>query len=206
MRKWLVILLIFAAMPAAAAWYPKMETGAVRIQVGETTTVRVVPVWTGIWLVPWHPWVFDSTNPAVARVEGRMDTSWPGEMRITGVRPGRANGVIQGWTDFYRVEVTVVCASEVPVQAAPVQQTVKAGESVVLQAQTPIASRTTFTWYRGRVGDQSSPLAQSGPEITLVAEKPGTQYAWVLATTACSSSTAEFTIDAVVPRRRSARH
>jgi len=209
MRRWMAMLAFCSvATTASAAWYPELETGAVRIGVGQTVTVRVRAIWTGLWILPWTPWVFDSTNPSVARVEGRMDSSHPGEMRITGVSPGRASAFIHGWThtDFYRVEVTVVCLPEEPVQPARARQTAKAGQPILLQAQTPIASRTTFAWYHGRIGDMSFPIGQSGPEIVYVTDDPGSHYAWVLASTPCSSSTAEFEIDAYRPKRRGARH
>jgi hypothetical protein len=207
MRRALVALfLVLAASTASAAWYPSLETGAILLEVGETQTVGVRAIWTGLMIVPWQPWVFSSTNASVARVTGEMLDSRPGQMRITGLAPGRADGVILGWSHYYRVEVTVVCGREDAVQAAPGRHAAVTGVPITLRAVTPIADRTTFTWYHGRVGDTSFPIPQSGPEIVYVTGDAGPHYAWVLATTACSSSTAEFQIDAVNPRRRGARH
>jgi len=205
-RRVLVLLLVSTASTASAAWYPALETGAVRIEVGQTTTVGVRAIWSGIWLVEWHPWFFESTNPSVASVTGQMLDSRPGAMVITGLTPGRANGVIQGWSHSYRVEVTVVCGSEENVAAVNPYVVATTRVPITLRALTPHASRTAFTWYHGRTGDMTYPIGQSGPEIVYVTDDPGPHYAWVLATTACSSSTAEFLIDAKPPKRRTSRH
>jgi hypothetical protein len=206
MRRLLLLLLVLVAPVASAAWYPSLETGALNLRVGQSATVQVRAIWTGTWIVPWSPWYFESTNPGVARVTGSMLTSQPGTMYITALAPGRTNAYIQNWSDFYRVEITVTCGSESPVQAAEARQATKVGEAVTLRALTPIATRTTFTWYHGRIGDTSMPIAASGPELVYATDDPGVHYAWVLATTPCSSSTAEFEIEAITPKRRASRH
>ena len=205
-RSLVVLALCSLATTASAAWYPKLDGNLVRMEVGETVKIRVSAVWTGLWLVPWTPWIFESSRPDVIQVEGAMFNSQPADMRITALRPGEAKGMIRPWSTFYSVDVTVVCGNESPVQAAEPRQTTKIGEAVALRALTPIAARTTFTWYHGQVGDLSAPIAGSGPEIAFATNDAGPHYAWVLATTPCSSSTAQFTIDAVSPRRRTARH
>jgi hypothetical protein len=205
-RALLALFLVSVASSASAAWYPSLETGAILLEVGETQNVGVRAIWTGLMIVPWQPWVFASTNPSVATVSGEMLDSRPGQMRITALRPGRADGIILGWTNYYRVEVTVVCGRENAVQAAPSRQTAVVGVPISLHAVTPIAERTTFTWYHGRVGDTSFPISQSGADVVYVTDDAGPHFVWVLATTPCSSSTAEFQIDAVNPRRRGARH
>lgn len=195
-----------AASSASAAWHPRFDEGYVRVLVGETRTVAVHAVWTGIWIVPWQPWVFYSTNPNVARVEGRMDSSRTGYPEITGVKPGSAQLQIEGWSEYYKVYIDVACGQEDPVQAAVGELDIRVGESVQLHAVTPIAWRTTFQWYRGRTGDTSRPLSALGPKATFTPQETGTEYAWVLATTPCSSSTAEFAIDVHGLRRRMVRH
>lgn len=201
----LVVTLLFA-WNASAAWYPKLDGNLVRVEVGETVKVRVSAAWTGFSVVPWTPWIFESSRPDVAQVDGAMLNSQPTHMRITGLRPGHATGMIRPWSSYYSVDVTVVCGQESPVQAAEPRQATKIGEAVALRAVTPIAARTTFTWYHGLVGDMSAPIAGSGPEIPFATNDPGQHHAWVLATTPCSSSTAQFTIDAAAPKRRGVRH
>ncbi len=204
-RSILTLALLLAATTASAAWYPRLDTGAVRLEVGETTTVGVHAVWTGIWIVPWNPWYFESTNPSVARVTGEMLDARPGEMRITALKPGLADAVIEGWTHFYRVEVTVVCGHEDSVAAARPIVTATTGVPIALRAVSNIADRQTFTWYHGRTGDMTFPVGQSGPEIVYVTNDPGLHHVWVMATSACSTSTTEFLIDAKAPRRRASR-
>lgn len=205
-RSLAALLLLSLASTASAAWYPRLETGALRLEVGESATVGVTAVWTGIWIVPWSPWVFESTNPRVALVSGEMPDSRPGQMRITALEPGTANAVIRGWTDFYRVELTVVCGQEERVTAASPYVETRIGTAVSLRAVTPIANRTTFAWYHGRTGDMTYPIHQAGPEIVYVTDDPGLHSVWVMATTPCSTSTTEFVIDAKPPKRRSSRH
>jgi hypothetical protein len=200
------LFLLLIASTASAAWYPALDGNIARIQVGETVTVRVRAIWTGLMIVPWTPWIFESSNPSVIRVDGAMYSSTPGEMRITGISPGHGLALIRPMSSFYNVDVTVVCGQESAVQAAEVRQTVKTGEPVALRALTSIADRTTFTWYHGHIGDTSFPIGQSGPEVVYITDDPGLHSAWVLATTSCSSSMAEFQIDAVAPKRRGVRH
>jgi hypothetical protein len=204
-RSLLLLGLLFLAANASAAWYPRLDTGAVRLEVGETTTVGVHAIWTGLWIVSWRPWYFESTNPSVARVTGEMPDSRPGEMRIAALKPGRADAVIEGWTHFYRVEVTVVCGHEDPIAPASPIITTTTRTPIALRAVSNIADRFTFTWYHGRTGDTSFPIGQSGPEIVYVTNNPGEHHVWVMATSPCSTSTTEFTIEARPARRRTSR-
>ena len=197
MRRFLLALLLLGpTSSASAAWYPRLEKTESCSRSGRARR---------FWLVPWTPWYFQSTNPRVARVTGEMLDSRAGLMVITAREPGRANAVISGWSDYYRVEVTVVCGNEENVAAASPSLTATTGVPITLRAFTPHSNRTTFTWYHGRTGDMSYPIGQSGPEIVYVTDDAGLHYVWVLATTSCSSSTAEFLIEARSPRRRPSR-
>ena len=204
-RSILTLALLFAATNTSAAWYPSLETGALRLEVGQSRTVEVRAIWTGIWLVPWSPWTFATTNPSVARVTGRMLDSRPGLMIITARAPGHADAIIEELTRYYRVEVTVVCGQEDPIAAARPAITTTTGVPIALRAVSNIADRQTFTWYHGRIGDMTFPIGQSGPEIVYVTNDPGEHHVWVMATSACSTSTTEFVIDANPPRRRTSR-
>ncbi|HEX6088093.1 MAG TPA: hypothetical protein VF266_26420 [Thermoanaerobaculia bacterium] len=209
MRKILAMLLLLAAPAEAGHYYGKPSVDTARIKVGETLRVRIdaayVPMSGGM---EFRPLVFESSNERIIEVTGKMPLPVTDFMYVTGLRPGRAqallldrNGVRSGV-----VEVTVVCGREPEIQAATPSLSAKIGMPVLLRAETPIAERTTFTWYRGLVGDMSEPLAASGPEFLFASNDPGVQHAWVMATTPCSSSTAQFAVDVVAPKRRSARH
>jgi hypothetical protein len=207
MRRSIVTLaLLFAATSASAAWYPSLETGALRLEVGQSRTVEVRAIWAGIWVIPWTPWNFASTNPSVARVTGDMPDSRPGLMRITALKPGFANAIIEGMSPYYRVEVTVVCGHEDSISAARPIVTATTGEPIALRAVSNIADRQTFTWYHGRTGDMTFPIGESGPEIVYVTNDPGEHHVWVMATSTCSTSTTEFVVEAKPPRRRTSRH
>lgn len=201
------LLLISMAPAAAAQTVLTLDPGSVVVGVGETATVRVSrgPFLTGGSRLP--ALKFASANASIIQVEGSLtDPHWTGRMRITGLRPGKGRALVQGYDpSTVHVAVTVVCRDEPPIHAAEPRQTTKIGQPVTLRAETPIAGRTTFTWYHGLAGDLSAPIAASGPEIPFATSDPGPHHAWVLATTPCSSTTAQFEIEAVAPRRRSAR-
>lgn len=204
LRRVIVLAFCASAFTAAAASHPILDLTYVRVEVGETRTVTVRSWWSGIWVRPWHDWVFDTTNRSVAIADGVMKSSLPYDVRITGVAPGTAYLTIQSYPGRF-TQIQVACGTEDPIQPAEASVGGTIGEPVTLRAVTPIAHRTTFAWYHGRVGDLASPLAGSGPEVELTPTR-ATEYAWVLATTPCSASTAEFHVTAHASRRRTARH
>lgn len=190
-------------------WFAQPEVRSVRILVGQTVRVRVNAY--QMYLsggMEFRPLTFKSGNRRIIEVKGKMPVPETNYISITGMRPGKAQALMVWADDSIRgaVEATVVCGKEPAIQAAQPQQTMKIGMPVTLRAETRIAERTTFTWYRGLIGDMSMPLAASGPELELTANEPGMQHAWVMATTPCSSSTAQFEINVAAPKRRSARH
>ena len=208
MRRSLSALLLLAlAAPLSAGYYAKAEVDAVTVRVGETVEVRVDALYFPWSVVEFRPIVFESSNPRFIKVTGRMSLPQTSYIRIVGIRPGHVQALFatkEG--NAGAVDVTVVCGKEPAIQTAEAQQRAKIGEPVTLRAVSPIAERTTFTWYRGLVGDMSAPIAAAGPELELTPNEPGQHYAWVMATTPCSSSTAQFEIEAFAPKRRGVRH
>ena len=195
--------LFLIAGTAAAAWWPQPERGYLRVEVGERRALTVRAWWSGIWVLPWFDWTFGTSNPRVAVAEGVMKSSRPHDAIITGVAPGTTYLRIHPFDAKY-TQIQVVCGKEDPIRAAEVQVNGTIGKPVTLEAVTPIAHRTTFAWYRGRVGDQSSPLPVSGPQIELIPQSTS-ETVWVLATTPCSTSSAEFLVTAHPSKRRSLR-
>jgi hypothetical protein len=122
---------------------------------------------------------------------------------VTGVAPGTAILTIRN-EEYMSTTIDIFCGHEDPIHAAEPRVVGNIGRPVTLEAVTPIAHRTTFAWYRGRQGDPSSPISASGPELSYT-PSAGTQYVWVLATTPCSSSMAEFRVDGHPARRRTVR-
>ena len=212
MRRMLLLLLLAAVAPAALGGYyaPKLERRKVTVAVGETVRVRVTAVYVPFPSLPsvmFTPWAFESVRPTIAAVHGSLQSvDGVGTMLITGRRQGETFARARPWDDQNVVDVTVVCPAEAPVQAAEPRQSTRPDVPVTLRAVTSAAAPTTLTWYHGRVGDMSAPIAASGPEIAFVSNDHGVQYAWVMATTPCSSSTAQFEIEVTAPKRRVARH
>ena len=199
----LLAALLLSATTASAAWYPVAEPGYLRLKVGESGTIRVRAVWTGIWVLPWTDWTFDTTNRHVATAEGRMTSSRPYDVTVTANHPGWADLTVSGFNWAY-ASIEVVCGDEDPVQAVHDSVLSTIGRPVTLEVITPIAPRTNFTWYRGRIGDASSPLEGSGPQIVFT-PRSATEAVWVLATTPCSTSMAEFQVTSHASKRRAMR-
>lgn len=206
-RALLLLAMVSLATTAAAAWYPEFNPTYVRVEVGETRWVRVRAIWTGLMIVPWSNWFFDSTDPRIAHIDDVMVQSGVKDIAITGVAPGEAGLFVHGYaSNRPRVAVDVVCGVETTIENATPEVRTIAGKPATLRVETPIAHRTAFTWYRGRNGDTSQPIVgATGPQATLTPQGQGTEYAWVLATTPCSRSAAEFRIDALTPKQRASR-
>jgi hypothetical protein len=193
---------------AACGPTPTVDPQKLTVLVGETEYVRVTTKWeypsTG-----YHPgWFFTTDRRTIIEVRGSMSSGQPSRlMPVTGLRPGKAGALVIDTNDreLARVDVTVRCGDDPPVQPAEARLTARAGELVALRALTPLTDRTTFTWYLGRTGDTSFPILQPGPEIAFVSDDRGQHHVWVMATTPCSTSTAEFEIDVVPTKRRATR-
>ena len=195
-------LLLAIALPAFAGWWPVFSNTAVNVPVGETETVWVTVHISG-FSVPEVRWDYSSSDPAVATAEV-FEQTYPRRIDITGVAPGEASLRLGDGT-WQFVGITVTCASEPAVQAGTPVAHVHIGDAVDLVAVSPIAHRSVFTWYEGRTGDDTHPLSATGSVWTFAPTQRGTQYVWVRATTPCSMSSAEFRIDADIPKRRAVR-
>jgi hypothetical protein len=206
MRTVLAFILALSFPPPVHRWVPRFERTYIRMEVGETHSIGVRAIPTNS-PPAWKPWIFLVTDPAIAHVDAVMTTPAAMDVLVTGLAPGQAGLYVEGVAvQLAFVTVDVACGSEEAISVAtPVVKTI-VGKPVTLRAETPIAHRTAFTWYRGRSGDESQPIAgAAGPELTLTPETRGTEYVWVRATTPCSTSTAELRIDAQPPKQRAAR-
>ncbi|MGH9420562.1 MAG: hypothetical protein ACRD3J_11345, partial [Thermoanaerobaculia bacterium] len=100
------------------------------------------------------------------------------------------------------------CVTELGVVAAKPVSTAIQGQTIVLQAISVVPTQTVFQWYSGRIPDVSHPIANAGAgsELDFIAQTPGANYVWVMATTPCRESVAQFRIDVAQLRRRSSGH
>lgn len=175
------------------------------VPVGERVDVPVHAAWSGLdTSFNFYHWEFISADERIARVEGVLQSpASDGTISITGVEPGDTSVLLAQRGDWSWLTIHVVCGVEPPViPAKPVIASIQ-GQLVSIQAITPAASRATFQWYAGRIGDDSHPIA-GGPELRLLTETAGTTYVWVMARTSCSTSMAEVRVDVAPIRRRSA--
>ncbi len=194
----------------ALAWVPVFPVNQVVVRSGEQSRVPVKAAWSGLdptW-TEYH-WEFFSADESIAIVEGLLQSPAPdGIITVSGVEPGDTTMRLGRNGDRPWLSIHVICGSEPSVIAAKPVVVALQGQAVSLQAITPLASRTVFQWYFGRMGDTSHPIIDegAGPELRWIAEAAGTSYVWVEASTVCSGSRTEFRIDAASPRRRSAGH
>jgi hypothetical protein len=205
----LLIMLLFATSASAGGWSVDATPKSLRVEVGSTATVRIYARWSGITVYyPWSAWRVFSTRPSVAAAEAHVpNPSTYVYVTVVGIAPGKASLYVDGTAiSGQYVDIDVVCGEEAPVVNATPVTAARPGVPVTLRVESRMAGRTTFTWYRGRTGDTSSPITAAGPWLELTPNASGTNYVWVMATTTCSSSTAEFVVEVPTPKRRSARH
>lgn len=207
-RASLVLLaLLFAAFPAAASWWPSFSPRTLQLEVGDQTSVEVRAMWSG--LVDYGNgihWTFRSDDSRVATATATVEDSSAHLVPVEAVGPGVARICLGNSSEACYVTIYVHCGDEAPVLAAQPVLRAELHEPVTLSVVTPIAQRTHFTWFRGRMGDRSHPLDAASAEITFAPDAYDTQYVWVSAVTSCSTSSAEFRIDVPRPRSRAVRH
>jgi hypothetical protein len=194
----------------ALAYIPLFPLREVTVPIGERFDVSVHAAWSGL-LVSWNSyhWEFISADERIAKVAGVLQSpATDGTISITGVERGDTSVRMAPHGDWPWLTIHVVCGFESPVIPAKPVITSLQGQVVSIQAITSVASRATFQWYAGRIGDDSHPITVegAGPELRLLTETAGTTYVWVVVRTSCSTSMTEFRIDVAPIRRRSAGH
>ncbi|HKR63204.1 MAG TPA: hypothetical protein VJZ00_05675 [Thermoanaerobaculia bacterium] len=177
----------------------------IKLYVGEETTMHVTRIggYSSTWRMDFY-----TKTPSIAFAEGEL--LYPDrevDIRVAGRAPGatlvRVNGT-DGIRDIALIEV--VCEPESPITPLSQPPPVSLGQSVTLTVVSRSYATRVFTWYEGRTGDKSHPIAgASGPELVFKPERAGQQYVWVSADSVCASTTAEFALDVTPGRRRSVR-
>ncbi|HEX7831611.1 MAG TPA: hypothetical protein VF787_18290 [Thermoanaerobaculia bacterium] len=208
-RVLLLAVLIALAMPVSATWWPTVSPRAIRVAVGETTSVTATAWWSGLTDYGGGiNWRFVTPDPDIAKVDTTMTTSGSREVAITGVAPGQTyilyirNGSLNpsGLAD-----ITVYCGDEPAVKPAEALVETKLGDEVTLQAMSSIADRSTFVWYAGELGDTSRAIPFGGTTLTFTPETSGVHHYWVMATTPCSASSTAFEVNVRPLKRRAVR-
>lgn len=169
------------------------------LSVGEKERVRVTPTWSG--LVDYGNgvhWTFASDNPRVATGSVRLDSAAPQDFDIIATGPGIAH-IRQDGAGWPYVTIRVSCETETPAVAATPLVTATLGREVRLAVISEYASRATFRWYLGTIGDTSHPLFGIGAELVFTPESYGSNQVWAEVATTCSISHVQFRID--VPTR-----
>jgi hypothetical protein len=206
----LVFALLLAPTVASAAWTVVFDTSSVPLQVGRTTEVGVHIEWrSGFSYFPFPPSTFTSTDSRIAIVNGDLSgTTGRGTVTITAVTPGTAfvRRIGDRWAVIdAQLAIDVVCGPPQPVRLEKDTLWTKVGEPVTLTAIADRMQDTQLLWYTGRIGDRSKPLGLSSAQVTFTPTVAGKHYVWVSAIGACTNTSAEARIEAVIPRRRAVR-
>lgn len=205
MRGALLVLLLAADAGAQSLHSLTIAPDPVRVHVGERVVATAIGHFGGFstgfhWKMP-----FESTNFAIATATGAMD--WPdtsADIYVTGRAPGIAYIVSSyiGYGEFPLASIEVTCAEEAPITPAAAQLKTEPHRAVTLRLTGPPLPGQSFQWFRGRAGDTSHPLPGADAQLAFAPEDFGTVYVWALSRSTCSTSMAEFRIDAPAPRRR----
>lgn len=201
-RVLLLVTMLSIAAAAQASYYPRLDTDNIPMTVGETQTVGVQAVWSGLVDYGFSPWRFTSDDPHVAFVEGgKEELGKPGAIRITALAPGIAH-VRMGDAGPYAT--IVVAGNYPPPQIALSSRVVTPGQPVTLTAIFPYPA--FFIWYEGSLGDQSNAFSGANATTYTPPQAPGTYHVWLLVMTSTWTGMSEVAIEVVEPRRRAARH
>lgn len=151
---------------------------------------------------------FYSCDDSVATASGTLEPktgaySAKGTIQVTAVRPGRTS-ICSGGRAM-AMPITVACGPVPAAEAVNARMTTRAGTPVTLSAIFPLLENSTFNWYRGRIGDTTTPLAGATADLAFTPDAAGVHHVWVSVATPCSASAVEFMVDAKAGRRRAAR-
>jgi hypothetical protein len=212
----LVLLTTAVALRLSAQSGPAVSPNEVTMRAGETVVLHGWQHPGGFSCgFPYH-YEFFSDIPAVATVRGfasgpsvcKPPDPVPdnGVVYVTAVAPGVAHVRVDGCCGDLST-ITVLPRIAVEIHADVMR--VSVGQPVVVTALvTGYDQAPVFGWYRGRIGDFSRPIRQSGdPRLTFIGGEPGVSYIWVQAFAGSVTSSAEVGIEILIqPRRRAAQH
>ena len=202
-------LLTLAVAPAAFAHWAVWPSN-INVAVGET--MKADPVWDHGLVMYEDRDDFRSDNPAVAYAYGFVvklgQTGGSGGITVTGISPGIAHivNITNGET---LATINVHEPAVLDAVAAPAAKLVlQLGQQVDLRPQPVNWIASTCAWYRGRIGDTSSPiLAESGTFVyRFTARATGKTELWAHLASPAGVAAVQFEIEVLPPRRRAAGH
>jgi hypothetical protein len=205
-RRALILATLFLSSSAFAAWNPSFSSTREQMIVGETRTITLSASRSGFNTYDeFDPWTCVSDDKKVAIVKGELiHERRTAEVTITAVSPGTASILlIEHGRHFGPFVKIIVLPKPVRVTIASSAMTSIVGRPVTLVAIGEPAP-LTFTWYRGSLGDTTQPLPVLGEELTFTPTTPGRYSFWVEAVALHGVSSAEISIDVLLPPRRHA--
>ncbi len=156
------------------------------IPQGQSSSLSVSPTGTGPFTYQWYIGTSPNTSSPIGANSAFL-TVTPAATTSYWVR---INGQCAPAFDSASTTVTVTCA---PISGSPVAtpSTINNGQSSTLNVTTNGTGPFTFQWYRGNVGDTSTPIAAT--QSTLVSPTVTTGF-WVRVTAPCGSQDASVVV------------
>ena len=206
MRHLTVLLALFLASTATAQMLQgvSLQPDHVQLRPGETVTIRANGKVGCCSKFPWSV-AFRTTNPDVATASGLLlSPAMATDVTIVALAPGTTSVVTPavGNGTHALATIDVVCGAPPFLVAETRHLRTEPGRAVTLRVLPPYGQ---LSWYAGRIGDMSRPLAGNGAEVAFTPTVSGTHFAWTMSVEPCGTATAEFTIDALPGHRRAAR-
>jgi len=199
-----LLALVLAAPSAFAFEVAYLTPDSIVLRVGEAADIGVsVHHVSGLNYEMWG-FTFAADREDIVTLDGTLHYAhpvWSGTIHVMALAPGTVQ-IMSGNKPYATVEVT--CGYIEPLRALTPEIIAKRGEPVKLSVTTINEPGRVLTWYAGRVGDTSHPLAANSFDLEITPPGAGTHYVWASAKSPCASSTAEFRIDVLSPRRRAA--
>jgi len=211
----LSLLATAAAFRLAAQAGPSISPKVITMHAGENAGITGSQHPGGLTCGFPYRYDFISDNPAVAIVHGFASGSSAchpdqvpdnGVVSVTAVAPGVAHVRASGCCGELSTITVLPPIHPVAIQAQATR--VLLGQPVIVTALLPDNNQAPlFAWYRGRIGDFSSPLGlSSDPRLTFIGNDLGVSYVWVQAFAGSATSSAEIGIEFFIQPRRRAAH
>jgi hypothetical protein len=169
-------MFLFCPLAAEAGYHPEFSRSHVTLRPGESYTLTVSKVWSGLTDYGFEGWKFGGDNERVAHVTGGiLKEDRTGEVKVEALTPGVVHiYMCTPSGPFIGVPYVTVVVIEIPgftdVHIAG-PGTIRVGEQATYTA-IPSDLNATYQWYHGAVGDVTVPLT-TGPEMHFTSTIPG---------------------------------
>ena len=203
-------VLALLACSAKAVWYPVFSPSFVQLRPGESSTIVVRGVWSGIFMEPFRPMTFEADNPNVAIIAGSLPTTLPETLYIRALQPGvtRVRVMDSTGSPAFPTSPIIVVADRTLAVRVETDDPLIVGRSITLRAVSDEPD-SQFIWYTGRLADILAWQVGRGPTMTVMPTVAIVHEYWVIMTAPRGAGLAAVALDIKQPtpsRRRATGH